>query len=183
MHLGLQNVGWFGSHADPQWAQEMISFSEGGDGLAVKGTGCILAQIKGSGRTCCSAAVDGMASGCCLLQWGGPWATQPPLVTLLLLWHCLLPSCGYPSKENQKNYTDFMVSSLPLFSCARLEASLISDLNCIDWNRAATVVIHFWIRSPLQERIFCKHSCPTGAGWDCWFPLILSIFCMHNYGS
>lgn len=132
--------------------------------------------------SCC----HGMASAWCLLQWGGPWASQAPLVTHLLLWHCLLPNCGYPSKENEKNYIDFMVSSLPLFSCTRLAVSLISDPNCIDYTveaKAATFIIHFWIKSPSQERILCKHSCPAWTGWDCWHPLICSIFCMHNYGS
>lgn len=60
------------------------------------------------------------------------------------------------------------------------------SLNCIDCTteaKAATVIIRFWIRSPSQERIFCKHSCPACTKWDCWHPLILSIFCTHNYGS
>lgn len=49
--------------------------------------------------SCC----HGMANGWSLLQWGGPWASQAPLVTLLLLWHCLLPSCGCLRKENRRN--------------------------------------------------------------------------------
>lgn len=131
-----------------------------------------------------------------LLPWDGKWLvpsavrrslgkpgsfSHPPTALTLpaaQLW--------MPKKGKQKKYVDFMVSSLPLFSGTRPAVSLISDLNCIDCTieaKATTVIIHFWIRSPSQEKIFCKHNCPACTGWNCWHPLILSIFYTHNYRS
>lgn len=87
-----------------------------------------------------------------LLSWDGKWLVpsavrrslgkpgsfshSPTALTLpaAQLW--------IPSKESQKKYMDFMVSSLPLFSCIRPAVSLISDLNCVNCTIEAKVIIH-----------------------------------------
>lgn len=125
--------------------------------------------------SCC----HGMASAWCFLQWGGLWANQAPSVTLLLLWCSAVDT----QAKKTRRITQILWSLLCHYFLA---VSLISDHNCIYCTieaKAATVIVHFWIRSPSQEKIYCKHSCPACTGWDCWHPLILSIFCMHNYGS
>lgn len=60
VHLRLQNLGWFGLHAELQWVQEITSLSVRGDCLAEEGTICVLAWIGCTWRTCCSVAVSGL---------------------------------------------------------------------------------------------------------------------------
>lgn len=76
--------------------------------------------------------------------------SQASLVTFLSLPHQLLPSFGYPSNENQKNYIDFMLSPLPLFCCTRLGVGffwVLIPLSAIEAT-PVSLMTHFWIRSP-----------------------------------
>lgn len=109
--------------------------------------------------------------------------SQAPLVTLLLLSHQLLASSGYPSNGNRKNTYILCYLAYHYFAVPDWKSVFLRVLIPLSITEATPVTLISGSEVLNQGRILCKHSCPACAGPDCWHPLTLSIFCVHDYGS